>query len=47
MLSMSYSDLVYIIVYTVFTRIVSALDQYPPSNSVRTFCFCQLFSARP
>ena len=26
---------------TVFPRIVSALDQYPPSNSVRTVCFCQ------
>ena len=24
-----------------FPRIVSALDQYPPSNSVRTVCFCQ------
>ena len=26
---------------TVFPRIVSALDQYPPSNSVRTVCFSQ------
>ena len=26
---------------TVFPRIVSALDQYPPSNSVRTVCFWQ------
>ena len=26
---------------TVFPRIVSALDQYPPSNSVRTVCFCR------
>ena len=27
--------------YTVFPRIVSALDQYPPSNSARIVCFCQ------
>ena len=31
---------------TVYPRIVSALDQYPPSNRIRTVCFCQWFSSR-